>query len=70
MGDCGNRNNRLIQGFTEYLAKSGNLNALLCLVDYGRDVPESKRLIERLGICDNLNWFPKMSRQEIMAVLP
>ena len=70
MGGCGKRNDWLIRGFAEYLAKSGNVNALLCFVDYGRDVPESKRLIEQLKIGRNVNWFPKMSRREIMAVLP
>jgi hypothetical protein len=70
MGGHGKRNDWLIHGFSEYVRQTGDTMALLALVEYGRDVPESKSLVEELGINGQVLWFPKMSRREIMAVLP
>lgn len=70
MGGVGKRNQWLIEGFARYVRESGNERALLCLVEYGRDVPESRALIESLGIESLVRWLPQMSRREIMCVLP
>ncbi len=69
MGGVGKRNNWLVLGFAEYLNKTSNSSALLCLFNYGVDVPETKRLIAELGISRQVVWFPKMSRREIMCLL-
>lgn len=70
MGGVGKRNNWLIQGFAEYVRASSNPDALLCLFEYGRDVAETKSLIKELKIEKQVVWFPKMSRREIMCLLP
>ncbi len=70
MGGGGKRNHWLIQGFAEYIRRSGNTDALLCLFEYGVDVIESKRLIKKLGVDSNVIWFPPMERRELMALLP
>lgn len=70
MGGVGKRNDLLIQGFSEYVGKSSDSEALLCLFDYGRDVAETKSLIGELNIAKQVVWLPKMSRREIMCLLP
>lgn len=70
MGGVGKNNNWLIQGFADYLRKSSNTDALLCFVEYGRDVNASKLLINELKIGDNVCWLPQMDRREIMCLLP
>lgn len=70
MGGVGKRNNWLVQGFAQYVRESSNMDALLCLFEYGRDVTETKELINQLGISRQVVWFPKMNRREIMCLLP
>jgi hypothetical protein len=70
MGGLGKRNNWLVQGFAQYVREASNAKALLCLFDYGRDVAETKSFTEELKIEKQVVWFPKMSRREIMCLLP
>lgn len=70
MGGVGKRNNWLIEGFAAYVEASRDTDALLCLVEYGRDVPVSRELVQALGIERQVTWLPQMSRREIMCVLP
>lgn len=69
MAGVGKRNQWLIEGFAGYVRQSGNRQALLCLFDYGVDVPSSHALIAELGIEPQVLWFPLMSRRHIMGLL-
>jgi hypothetical protein len=70
MAGVGKRNNWLVQGFAEYVREADNPDALLCLFEYGGDVAATKSLIAELDIKKQVIWFPKMSRREIMCLLP
>lgn len=56
-------NSILIKGFYEVI-KSG-IDAELTLVEWGDMVLESKRLINQLGIEENVNWIEKISTPEM-----
>ncbi len=63
------KNDVLIEGFALY-AKSTNLRKpLLVLLGYGPDVENSKLLISRLGITDQVLWLPRMPRKKLMKLL-
>lgn len=69
MGGVGKRNQWLIEGFARFVERSGQRDALLCLFEYGIDVPESKALVASLGIAAQVVWFPTLSRREITGLL-
>lgn len=70
MGGVGKRNNWLVEGFARFVKTTPRTTALLCLTDYGRDVPQTRQLIADLGIENHVLWLPQMSRREIMCLLP
>ena len=61
-------NDRLIRGFAHYL-KESNKSSCLILLEYGPDVEASKTLVEELRIENNIFWFPKLSRRDIMLII-
>lgn len=69
MGGIGKRNQWLMEGFAKYVAESGDRDALLAMVEYGADVEASRRLIQDLGIGEQVMWLPMMTRVQIMALL-
>jgi hypothetical protein len=64
-------NNHLINGFAAYLKENADYkkDSLLILMEYGGDVEKSKRLISELGIENNVRWFKKMQRKDLMALI-
>lgn len=64
------RNDILIKGVADYIKKAENPNIVLILVEYGDNLSESKRLIGDLGIENYVLWLPKLSRKELMLILP
>ena len=64
-------NNHLITGFYEYLKQNPDFkkDSLLILMEYGADVEKSKGLIAELGIENNVKWFAKMYRKDLMALI-
>lgn len=69
MAGVGKRNQWLIEGFADYVHQSGDSRALLCLFEYGVDVPASRALIAELGIESQVEWFPLLGRRHIMGLL-
>lgn len=61
-------NDLLIKGFADFLRESKS-NACLILFSYGPDVENSKALIEKLGIAENVIWMPKMPRKWILYLI-
>ncbi len=62
--------NSLIEGFADFLKrKPAGFKAKLLMLEYGFDVDASKELIKQLGIENNVQWFPKMYRKDIMYIL-
>lgn len=58
---------QIIYGFKKFV--STRPDALLVFFEYGGDIEESKKLVRELQIEQNVAWFPKMSRKEIMIGL-
>lgn len=64
------RNDRVIKAFSNFMKVTKYKNPALVLFEYGPDVKQSKSLIEELNIKENVLWFRKISRKEIMQLLP
>lgn len=58
-------NDKVIEGFAEFVKKRRDIKACLILFEYGRDVVESKKLVKRLGIEESVVWLPVMCRRDI-----
>lgn len=69
MGGFGKRNNWLVEGFAQFMTGSPDRDALLCLVEYGPDVVETRKLIADLALEEHVLWLPQMERRELMSVL-
>lgn len=65
----GKNTDHLIRGFASYIKNDHNNNACLVMLEYGTDVEASKNLIKELEITDNVYWFPKMYRKELMNII-
>lgn len=59
----------LIKGFAQYVKKTNNKNVLLAMIEYGNDVAISKDLIKKLGIEQQVKWYPKMYRKDLMYLI-
>lgn len=62
-------NHLLIEGYAQFVKDHPLLKIKLVLFEYGNDVGETKKLIDKLGIEKNIVWMPKMARNKLMAVL-
>jgi hypothetical protein len=64
-------NNHLINGFAKYLKSNPTYkdDSILILMEYGCDVEKSKKLINELEISNNVIWFKKMNRKDLMALI-
>jgi len=62
-------NDKLLRAWAAFLKKNPTLSATLVLIEYGPHVSKSKKLIEELGIKDNIVWMPRMMRKDIMVGL-
>ncbi len=58
-------NERLIEGFKEFLISTKSKSVLI-LLEYGGDVDASKELIKKLELEDNIIWLPKMLRKHLI----
>lgn len=63
-------NDRLFKGYKQFLTENPTRRAHMVLVEYGKNVPDSKALIRSLGLEKHVTWLPLMSRKWIMAALP
>ena len=59
-------NDVIINGYSEFLKDNPNCNSVLVMFDYGIDRFESKKLVEELGIENNVVWLELMSRKDLM----
>lgn len=65
-----NKNNDwLIKAYSRFLRKYSKINSKLFLVDYGENTEKSKDLVDKLGLCENVLWIPKMPRKEILEII-
>lgn len=63
-------NDVLIYAFADYLKQENNSDdSVLILLEYGMDIPKSKRLIADLNIDKNVIWLPKMFRKDLMVII-
>jgi hypothetical protein len=59
-------NDILLNGWKIFTNRHNKLNAKLILLEYGRDVYKSKKLIGELNLSESVAWFPLMYRKDIM----
>lgn len=63
-------NDRLIKGFANYIHRSiAKKKGCLIMLEYGPDVELSKQLINELGISENVYWFPKQQRKDLLSAI-
>jgi glycosyltransferase involved in cell wall biosynthesis len=62
-------NNLLIEGYAQFVKKHPLVKTKLILFEYGHDVEETKKLVDKLGVENAVVWLPKMARNKLMAVL-
>jgi hypothetical protein len=62
-------NNRLFTAFAKIVKEKVYKNPLIITLEYGKDVALTKKLIDDLGIKENIQWMPLTSRKEIMAMI-
>ena len=63
-------NDKVIYAFSSYIHSSqASKKACLILLEYGPDVEKSKGLIKDLGIEENVYWFPKQQRKNLLALV-
>ena len=58
-------NDRLFIAFDKFI-KTFPGRASIITFEYGSDYPESKKLVEELGLTSHVHWFPLMARKELM----
>ena len=66
---CTKNNDWLFRGLAEFVRARPDAKPLLTVVEYGRDVGASKRLVGELGLAPFVQWLPVMPRREIMLLL-
>ncbi|HVF80395.1 MAG TPA: hypothetical protein VM884_00590 [Flavisolibacter sp.] len=62
-------NHLLIEGYAKLIKVNPLLKIKLVLFEYGGDVAETKKLINKLGIKHDVVWMPRMARNKLMTVL-
>jgi hypothetical protein len=60
---------RLFRGLARFRARNPGVRIVLATLEYGRQVDESKRLVNRLGLNESVRWFPAMDRKDLMVGL-
>lgn len=63
------RNDILIRTYDKFIKTHPEVRSKLILLEYGTDVDESKKLIDSLGISDNIYWLPKSYRKELFVAI-
>ena len=59
---------KLLKGWSKFI-KETNVNGVLILLEYGKDVAQTKELIGELGIEENVMWLPKQKRQDVFDLI-
>jgi hypothetical protein len=62
-------NHWIIFAFAEIIKSRMELNPILVLFEYGKDVENTKALCKELNIENNVYWLPTMHRRDIMWLL-
>lgn len=62
-------NDWLIRGLAEFVGRRPEAKPLLTVVEYGRDVDATKRLVAELEMERFVQWLPVLPRREIMLLL-
>ena len=60
---------KLLRGWALFRKNHPDLRAVLVTLEYGKDVTQSKALIDELGISHSVAWLPRMLRKDIMVGL-
>lgn len=62
-------NDIFLKGWSIFCQRNPELRKCLILCEYGRNVFQSKNLINQLGVQKSVKWFPKMFRKDLMPGL-
>lgn len=61
-------NDRLLKAVANLIQKE-KINLGIVLFEYGMDVEPTKQLVEKLGIQENVLWFNRMNRKQIIPLM-
>jgi hypothetical protein len=61
-------NDRIFRAYSRFI-KEVNANSCLIVFEYGSDVSDSKKLVQDLGLMDNVVWFPIAQRRNLMGMI-
>ena len=61
--------NLIIEGFKLFLALNPSSNAILKLVEYGKDVKSTKALIKTYDMEDNVKWSGLLNKKELLMFI-
>ncbi len=61
-------NDLLVKGFAKFVheVKNSEIKPCLIMLEYGKDINETKNLVHELKIESNVKWFPLMARKDIL----
>jgi len=59
----------LIHGFAKFRREYPHVKACLATIAYGHDVAASRALVTQLGLGDQVIWFPRMYRKDLMYLV-
>lgn len=62
-------NDWLFIGLAQFIHENPEARPVLVCVEYGPDIEATKKLIDDLGISQNIIWLPILQRKEIMSLL-
>ena len=65
-----NKNNDwLIKAYSEFIKNHPSSNSKLIMMNYGENVNESRQLVKKLGLFENVTWIQKMPRKELLEII-
>ena len=62
-------NDWIIKAYSEFIKKKKNARTVLILSDYGNDVLETKKIINKLKLRKSIIWLPKLPRKELLEII-
>ena len=62
-------NDWLVKGFNKFVKEYPLSKTVLIMVEWGKDVEETKKLIKEMGLEKKIIWLPLLSRKQISSII-
>ena len=62
-------NDWLVKGFHKFIKKYPLSKPVLIMVEWGKDIENTKKLIKELNLQNNIIWLPLLSRKQISSII-